>query len=241
MSHEIENIKNHAIISGFGRLGRIICKQLHDSGHRFVVMDTNPERIQLAKDMGYRALLGNALDERDLRAAHIERADVLATVLPSDADNVFITLSARNLNADLTIIARGEQGSTEMKLRQAGANHVIMPAAIGGRRIAELILHPGDNLEMQLERVETAKDELRDMGLQVQLITIGDDSPVIGHPVDALAVAGRDPFIVVGVHSKNGKTTHGAHSNHRIEVGDQVVAIGPQNDSPTLDLKHTPT
>jgi voltage-gated potassium channel len=162
---------------------------------------------------------------------------VLATVLPSDADNVFICLSARNLNADMTIIARGEQGSTEKKLRQAGANHVIMPAAIGGRRIAELILHPGDNLERKLERVETSGDELMEMGLQVRFLAIPEQSPVLGVPIDQVQVAGRDPFIVVGVHSARGKKTHGPHSDHRIEATDQIVAIGPQDDEPKLMLK----
>jgi voltage-gated potassium channel len=238
MSHDIDHIKNHAIISGFGRLGRIISKQLHESGHRFLVMDTSPERIQLAKELGYMAMLGNALDERDLRAAHVERAKVLATVLPSDADNVFICLSARNLNAEMTIIARGEQGSTEKKLRQAGANHVIMPAAIGGKRIAELILHPEDDLERHIERVESSTDELREMGLQVRFIAVPENSPVLGRPTREVLAAGRDPFIVVGVHAEAGKTTHGPHSEHPIQPGDQVVVIGPLDDVPVLTLKH---
>jgi voltage-gated potassium channel len=237
MSREIDHIKNHTIVCGFGRLGRIISRQLHEAHHKFVVMDTSPERIQDAKDIGYNAYLGNALDERDLRAVHAERATVLATVLPSDADNVFITLSARNLNPDITIIARGEQGSTEGKLRQAGANHVIIPAAIGGKLIANLILHPAGGVELQVSSAETLDDDLRDMGLKVRILTVGENNVVLGQPVDAIAVAGRDPFIVVGVRADDGRTTHGPHSDYLIRAGDQVVAIGPHGDIPAIMLR----
>lgn len=234
MSQGIEHIKNHAIVCGFGRIGRIISMQLHESHFPFVVMDSDPLRIHEAQELGYLALQGNALEEQDLRRAHVERALVLATVLPSDADNVFITLSVRNLNPQLNIIARGEMPNTERKLRQAGASHVIMPADIGGRRIAELILHPGNAPEERLGRVETFRDDIREMGLQLRVIVLRDDDPFLGTPVHDIIVAGRDPFILIGVRNAAGSTIGGPHSNHLLEEGDQVVAIGPQGDVPWL-------
>ncbi len=234
MSQGIDHIKNHAIVCGFGRIGRIISQQLHESHFPFVVLDSDPLRINSAQEMGYLALQGNALEEQDLRRAHVERASVLATVLPGDADNVFITLSARNLNAQVNIIARGEMPNTERKLRQAGARHVIMPADIGGRRIAELILHPGNAPEERLGRVETFRDDLHEMGLQLRVIVVREDDPFRGTPVQDIVVSGRDPFILIGVRNVEGKTICGPHSAHPLEEGDQVVAIGPQGDVPWL-------
>ncbi len=234
MSQGIDHMKNHAIVCGFGRIGRIISQQLHDSGYPFVVMDSDPQRIHSAQELGYSALEGNALEEQDLRRAHVERAAVLATVLPSDADNVFITLSARNLNPDVNIIARGEMPNTERKLRQAGASHVIMPADIGGRRIAELILHPGNAPEERLGRVETFGDDLREMGLQLRAIVVGENDSLVGMPVHDLTVSGKDPFIIVGVRDIDGRTICGAHSNHALQPGNQVMAIGAQGDVPLM-------
>jgi len=234
MSHGIHKLRDHVIICGLGRLGRILAKQLHQAGHPFVVLDTDEERVQDAQALGYYALEGSALDENVLLDAEIKHAAVLATVLPEDADNVFITLSARNLNRNLRIISRGERTSTERKLRQAGANHVVMPAAIGGGRMAEIILSPVRGVADQVHAAESHSGELESLGLQLVDLGVSQFSDCIGKTVDSICVRGRDRFIIVGVRDRDGTTVFDPHSGHRLQEGDHVIAIGPADDSAAI-------
>ncbi|MEM8543448.1 MAG: potassium channel family protein, partial [Cyanobacteria bacterium P01_H01_bin.119] len=104
MNQEIENLENHVIICGFGRIGQMLAAKLIEERRRFVVIDNDSERITLARDRGYLMYQGNATDETSLQAAQIHRAAALATVLPSDAANVFITLTAREMNSSLMLL-----------------------------------------------------------------------------------------------------------------------------------------
>jgi len=142
VERDIERLDGHIIICGFGRIGLMLAADLFAAGETFVVVEREEARCQEARELSYLCRHADATDEDALRAVHVERARVLATVLPDDAANVFITLSARSLNAGLEIIARGERPSTERKLIQAGADKVILPTHIGAERIAELILFP---------------------------------------------------------------------------------------------------
>ena len=130
MNKDIKLLENHVIICGFGRSGQMVAKNMKAARQPFVVVDKDPDRTELAREQGYLMYLGNATDETSLRAVQIHRARTLATVLPDDAANVFITLTAREMNPNLMIVARGELPSTEKKLRLAGANHVVLPAII---------------------------------------------------------------------------------------------------------------
>ena len=141
-SRNIESIKDHAIICGYGRIGQTLARELSGADFPFLILDNNADRVALAHSHGYQALMGDAGAEETMNEAHIERAVVLATVLPSDMVNVFITLTARNMRPDLRIIARAEDPATEKKLRQAGANEIILPAFVGGMQIANSITHP---------------------------------------------------------------------------------------------------
>ena len=140
---DINKLKGHVIVCGYGRIGVMLARDLKAGGAAFVILERDEARLAEAREQGYLAWQGDATDETALRrAVDIKRASVLATVLPDDAANVFITLSARSLNPGLRIISRGEAPSTETKLIQAGASQVILPTHIGAERIAELILFP---------------------------------------------------------------------------------------------------
>jgi voltage-gated potassium channel Kch len=138
MNAELKKLNKHAIICGYGRIGRMVAADLKAGQRPFIIVDKDPKRLESARESGYLTLEGEATEETVLLEAGVTRA----AVLPSDASNVFITLSARELNPDLTIIARGEDPSTERKLLQAGANRVVLPAHIGAERITHLILFP---------------------------------------------------------------------------------------------------
>lgn len=136
---EMNSLNNHAIICGYGRVGKMLAKNLVDAGQSLIILDQNPGRVDQAIQDGLLAISGDAVDDSVLIEAGIDRAKSLSTVLPNDAMNVFITLSARDLNESIQIIARAESPATERKLFRSGATRVVMPAAIGAMRIAQLI------------------------------------------------------------------------------------------------------
>lgn len=142
VERDIDRLDGHIIICGFGRIGLMLAQELASAGETFVVVERDEARCQEARDLGYLCRHADATDEDVLRAMRVDRARVLATVLPDDAANVYITLSARSLNPGLEIIARGERPTTERKLVQAGADRIVMPTHIGAERIAEMILYP---------------------------------------------------------------------------------------------------
>lgn len=137
---EIGSLSDHTIICGYGRIGQMLATELSESGEDFLVLDCNPERVERAIHDGYLAMEGNCVRDESLQEAGIFRARVLATVLPDDADNVFITLTARGMSDAIRIIARAESPCTESKLIRSGANHVVIPAAIGAVRVAQLAI-----------------------------------------------------------------------------------------------------
>ena len=139
---DIERLTGHVIVCGYGRIGAMLARELTEGDAPFVILERDEKRAEEARKLGFLCLAADAADEASLVAVGVARARALATVLPNDAVNVFITLSARSLNKDLQIIARGEAPSTERKLTQAGADKVILPTHIGAERIAELILYP---------------------------------------------------------------------------------------------------
>ena len=138
MQSRIENLAGHVIICGYGRIGVMLARELAQAGTPLVILDKRPDKLAEAEAAGHLCFNGDATEEAALLTAGIARARVIATVLPDDAANVFITLSARNLNETIEIIARGEAPTTERKLRHAGANQVVLPTHIGAERIARL-------------------------------------------------------------------------------------------------------
>lgn len=142
MIREISKLEGHVIICGYGRVGRILSEQLARQKQTAVIIEVDGPKALEAAAAGVPTITGDALEEASLKQAGIDRVRVLVTALPGNADNVFLTLTARNLNSKLMIIARGENPSTQQKLHQAGANRVVMTAAIGARRMATMITRP---------------------------------------------------------------------------------------------------
>jgi voltage-gated potassium channel len=137
-SREIAALNDHTIICGYGRIGQMLAAELQQQGQPLVILDHESSTVDRAIDDGFLAMEGNCVDDETLQQAGIFRAKVLATVLPDDATNVFVTLSARGMSDAIRIIARAECPTTEQKLMRSGANHVVMPAAIGALRVAHL-------------------------------------------------------------------------------------------------------
>ena len=141
-SREIGQLSDHTIICGYGRVGQMLALELSNHGESLVILDRDTDRVQLAIEDGFLALEGDAVNDDVLHGVGIFRARTLATVLPDDATNVFITLTARDLSDTIQIIARAESPCTERKLIRGGATSVVMPAAISAVRIAQLASSP---------------------------------------------------------------------------------------------------
>ena len=138
-TREIDQLHDHTIICGYGRVGQMLAAELFQKGESFVVLDNCQTRVDKAIADGFLAMTGNAVDDETLSEAGLFRAKTIATVLPDDAADVFITLTARDLCESICIIARAECPTTERKLIRGGATHVVLPAAIGAIRIAQLV------------------------------------------------------------------------------------------------------
>lgn len=227
MEGAIGKLKNHAIVCGFGRLGRVLASQLEHGGMPFVIIDQSAERVAEARELGWLTLHGEATDEAILRTAGLEHARVLATVLPNDAANVFITLSARDMNPTIQIIARGEVPSTERKLRQAGADRVVLPAHIGADRIAHLILHPNAR-ELLGGTTKAAIDfehHLTELGLDLEEIEISHASPWLNRAIGDVEreLAGR--LLAVAILRKQGGTELNPDRAATLHLGDALVVL----------------
>ncbi len=140
---EISKLKNHVIVCGYGRNGREACSELIKAGRSFVVIEKD-ERIRqnLEPEAGFEIITGDAVSDESLRLAGVDRARQMIITTPSDADNVFITLTARELKPDITIISRATRQETESKLYRAGANHVVLPDHLGGMFMAQMVTKP---------------------------------------------------------------------------------------------------
>ena len=229
----IANLENHVIICGFGRIAQVMAIQLAEAARAFVIIDNNGERIALAESLGYLVQEGDATDENILQSVGIVRAQVLATVLPDDATNVFITLTARELNPNLLILARGELPSTEKKLRLAGANHVILPATVSGVRMASLITRPTstDFLE-QKDKQNSLNDLLAQIEVQIDELTLSYHSPLVGKTVRELEIRGKGAFIVVALRRSHGQLLTHPHSSLILNCEDTLIVLGHQEELP---------
>jgi voltage-gated potassium channel len=219
LEKRIKDLKNHYIICGYGRMGRIICRELKEKNIKFVVIEKNAENIPIERqDM--LIFEGDATKDETLKEMGIERAKGLISVLPTDAENLFVVLSARELNPNLFIVARaGEEGS-EQKLLRAGADRVVSPYHIGGLRIAHTVLKPA-----VVDFIEFATKS-GNIDLQMEEITIKEGSKLTGFTLDECGI-GRDlGIIIVAIKKPTGDMRFNPTFRTTIKAGDTLIALG---------------
>jgi voltage-gated potassium channel len=235
MNTQVERLSHHVIICGFGRLGSMLAQELSAADVPLVILEQTESAVTAARDRGYLCIHTDATNEEALQAAGVGRARSLATVLSNDAANVFITLSARSINPDLEIIARGELPSTERKLLQAGANTVVMPAHIGAERIAELILYRKTGALIRgSEQMKDFERNLLSLGLDIDIVVAASGSPVVGMTVEMIERQAQGGFLVIQVNRKAGESITRPDKGMVVQAGDGVFVLGRGGDAQAL-------
>jgi voltage-gated potassium channel Kch len=227
MSGLIDKLSDHVILCGFGRIGFEMAQGLSAGGGKFVVLEQDAKRAEQARSLGYLVIQSDATDEAALQAAGVTRARVLATVLSDDAANVFITLSARSLNPEIEIIARGEVPTTESKLLQAGANKVVLPTHIGAERMVEMILYQETARFIRgSERMRDFEKVLLSLGLSMETVAVAPDSPAAGQTIEWVEREANGAFFVVQINYRDGETVTRPEKETGIKAGDGLVLVG---------------
>ncbi len=229
MKDRIANLKGHFILCGYGKVGQEIARVFKEEGTPFVIIDNNPEIIALVELAEYLYVLGDATSDDALKEAGLERARGLVAAVDTDAENTYISLSARQLNRDLFIVARADSDEAETKLKRAGADRIVSPYSIGGRRLAMLALRPA-----VVDFIDTVTYG-RGRELQLENVNIGVNSPLVGL---ALKAARSEMGItVLAMRKKSGKLLANPPDEEAIEDGDRLIVIGTKKRLAAIEEK----
>jgi len=228
LTKKIENLKNHYIICGFGRMGKIICKEMRENGASFIVLEKS-SGVLAAMDKSILSFQGDATQDDVLKAAGIDKAIGLISVLSSDADNLYVVLSARGLNPKLRIVARASEEGAEKKLVRAGADKVISPYHLGGLRIAHTILKPA-----VVDFIEFATRS-GNLELQMEEIKVKGSSHIVDRSLDECGIRKELGIIIVAIKRRSGEMRFNPSSKSIIKDGDTLVAMGETKNLEELE------
>ena len=219
----IEAMQDHYIICGYGRIGSLISKEFAAENLPFVIVESKPDVLEKLEEEGHPFLRGNATEDETLLKAGIMRAKGLISVVTSDTENVYITLTARGLNPDLYILARSGEPGSEIKLQRAGANKVVSPYKIGGSRMAQAILKPNvvDFIEIATGRGH--------YDLQMEEIFVPEQSPFAGKNLRDAGLRRETGVIIVGIKKVSGRMVFNPDSGSLIEARDTLIVLGEAN------------
>ena len=215
----IEKLENHIILCGFGRVGRGAAEELRKAGASFVVIDNNEERVERAIKSGMLAVLADASRDETLRDVGIARAKGLIATLASDADNLFVILSAKTLNPNLQLSARIAEESSEVKMRRAGADFVFAPYNSTGHRMAQALLKPH---VLQFLDFTTQKG----VEVEIEQVRISEGSAFAGRHLGDIDVRREAGVAILAVRKANGDMLANPSSDLHIDAGDHLIAMG---------------
>lgn len=219
MQKKINALSGHYLVCGFGRIGEVICRELVSKPVSFVVIEQDQERVREAETAQYLVLLGDATDEKTLVAAGVMQAKGLFAALTTDANNVFVTLTAKELNPALVVVARAETERSERTLLRSGADKVISPYAMGGHRMAQAALRPA-----VVDIIDLATHS-QSLELQLEEIGVPAHSPCNGMALRDSGLWEQPGVIVVAIKRASGKMLFHPAPGERIESGDSLIAL----------------
>ncbi len=218
-SRKMSNMRDHFIICGAGRVGSHLIRSLTTTNETFLVVETDSAKVEALSDLGIPVLARDATLEESLREAGVERARGLAACLPDDADNVYVVLTARDLNPKIHIVARAAEEQAESKLIRAGANRVVAPTIIGGHRMAMALTKPavGDFIDSV-----TAND----LELGFEQLEVAPSSSLVGRKLSETVIRSELNIVIVSIRRSDGELVFNPSGEARIQGGDMLIAIG---------------
>jgi len=216
---KMSKLRDHFIICGAGRVGSRLVKTLQASEHPFIVIEHDPQRVTELTERGAIVLVRDATSEEALREAGVEYARGLAACLPDDADNVYVVLTARDLNSQIHIVARAVEEQAESKLVRAGANRVVAPTIIGGHRMAVALTKPavGDFIDSITANT---------LGLALEQLEVSPTSSLVGQKLSATNIRSELDVVIVSIRRSDGQTLFNPSGESLIEACDMLIAIG---------------
>ncbi len=223
MERSLAELRKHLIVCGYGRMGRLVCQEFSANHLPFVIIDRQPELLDKFDLPHGIPLQGDATSDEILRRAGIERARALVSVVASDADNLYITMSARLLNDRLQIVSRAADAGSEEKLLRAGANRVVSPYRIGGSRVAQAVLRPTvvDFIELATRTEHVA--------LQLEEAQVAARSALAGKPLRESQIRQELGIIIVAIKKSSGKMVFNPSPDAVLDAGDILVAMGDRS------------
>jgi voltage-gated potassium channel len=224
LGRAIKSMKDHYIICGYGRIGKVVAQELESYRIPFVVIDSNTESKQAFEAQGFTYIIDDATSEDVLLEAGVERAKGLVSAVHTNADNMFITMSGRVLNPNLFILARADDEQTQKKLLRAGANRVELPYLIGGRKMAQSIVKPAVTDFVDLT--------LHDNGIELRMeeLRVGGGSRLNGVTLIDSGIRQEMDIIIVAIRKKDGEMIFNPSSQSRMEADDTLIALGHGQD-----------
>jgi voltage-gated potassium channel len=219
MEHRIMGMRDHFVVCGFGRMGQVLCRELAARPRSFVVIEREEVRTKMAERLGYQFIEGDATDDEILVRAGLSNARGLAAVLGSDADNVFITLTARRQNPGIFILARCAEERSAEKLKIAGANRVLNPYERGGVQMAQVLLRPAV--------VDFIDEVSRETGLNLMMeeVPVAGGSALAGLTLRDSPIRREHDAIVVAIEGRNGSKTFNPSPGQVLEAGDMLIVL----------------
>lgn len=229
LEKEIRNLKDHYIVCGFGRMGSYISRELRNASVSYIIIEKDERLREKLERENYLYLYGNASEDEVLIEAGVKKARGLVAVVASDADNVYITLTARQLNPNLFILARSTNESSERKLQQAGANKVISPYQMGAVRMVQAILRPAvvDFIEIAFHG--------KSMELQCEEFLVKPNSSLVGSSLQEAEIRKNLGVIIVAIKGTSGKMVFNPSRDVRINAGDTLITLGEKKDLVRLE------
>ncbi|MCP4351135.1 MAG: potassium channel protein [Desulfobacterales bacterium] len=224
LEKQISKLKNHFIICGFGRIGKVICTELACDNIDFVVIEQDENAIEDLENKNFLYLQTDATTDEALIEAGIMRAEGLVTSVKSDANNVFITLTAKGLRPDIFIMSRTSDVKNVDKLKRAGASRVVSPYYIGGRRMAQILKRP---TVVDFIDIATMDSQL---GLMMEEAKLGPGSNLIGKNLIESNLRKDFGVIIVAIKKLSGDMIFNPMPSEKLEAGDVIVVLGKKDD-----------
>jgi voltage-gated potassium channel len=218
-SRRMSKLRNHFIICGAGRVGSHLVRGLLGSNDTLIVIERDPQKVAELTDLGVTVLVRDATLEESLREAGVEHARGLAACLPNDADNVYVVLTARDLNQSLHIVARAAEEQAEAKLIRAGANRVVAPTIIGGHRMAVALTKPAVG-----DFIDSITANNLDLGFEQ--LEVEPVSPLVGRKLSETNIRSELDIVIVSIRRSDGHIVFNPSGDAVIEIGDMLIAIG---------------